>query len=158
MTITFNRAHLIKVAETALAEHTKAEKAYAALVEHWKAERAARHVADYHDALKLLRDQLTIALRTRSALTRVAARHLAGVGDIEYMFYVEPNDYDIKNGVKAPQGRLTPAELIETRALIKVLKAAVGDTVSANELKLLGLKNLQPVFAAASTDVGKAVS
>lgn len=151
MTITFNRAQLIKVANAALTEHAKAQKSHAAVVEQYKARHAAAKTQATRDRAIALRDGLTRALRKAGPISsRTVRASIPGVYRIDDMFYTAPSDHEIRNNVTAPKGLLTPAEVSETGALISVLGAATGDTITANELKLLGLKNLQPVFVAAA--------
>jgi regulator of protease activity HflC (stomatin/prohibitin superfamily) len=153
MTVTFNRPDLIKVARRALAAHDQAIGDQQAAVVRWKAERAAKHATEHRDSQRRLRDALTVSLRNGKLLTRKEARKAAGgVNSLDYLFYDAPGEYETsRDGPKTP-AVLTPAEISETRALITVLEAANGDTITANELKLLGLKNLAPVFIAAANE------
>lgn len=146
MSVTFNRAQLIKVAEAALAAHTKAQRDYEKACETYRVKHAERHS---NDGVRRLRDYLTAALRRGGPVTRVEAREAVGATDIERVFYDPVADYVVTRNVEAPPKLLTAAQAIETKALLEVLRAATGDTVSVNELKLLGLKNLAPVFTAA---------
>lgn len=155
MSVTFNRKALISTAEQAIREHNKARAEYAQAVEAFKAKHAAKNINSA--AIRKFRDFLTAGLKTGKPITRAEARGVAGHSSIEYLFYSSPSDYDVKQQVSRPTGLLSPAQVTETQALIKVLQAATGDTVTANELKLLGLKNLGPVFAAAAAQVGTAV-
>lgn len=153
MTITFNRAQLITVAEAALAAHAKAQVDHTAKVAAWKEEQADTHRIKHRAQLVGLRDRLSLALRRNEVLTRAQARTAAGgINDIEHLFYTPPVIYDVERGVGSTPNYLSPAELIETRSLLSVLVAAEGDTITANDLKLLGFKNLQAVFTAASRD------
>lgn len=157
MSVTFHRAQLIKVAGEAIAAHEKAKAEYAKAVEQFKAEHAARFHDDHREGIKKLRDYLTASIKRGGPVLRREARAVATAGyDLENLFYSGVDDYIVREKVQRPKGLLTPAELIETGALLKVLEAASGDTVSANELKLLGLKNLGPVFVAAAGDVTSA--
>lgn len=156
MSVTFNRAQLIKVAEQALAKHQKAAQLRAVDITKYRRAHATEHGPASRERALRLRDGLTKALKRIGPVTRKDVRAL--LGDhyrIDDLFYSEPSDYDVRNHVDRPDGLLTPAEATETGALLQVLKAATGDTVTANELKLLGLKNLQPIFTAAAHEATK---
>ena len=146
MSVTFNRAQLIRVTETALSEHDRAATAYNTDVERYKAD----HAAEFDIArLRRFRDWLTRHLNNGGPVSR-PGYDIVGHNDLCSMFYSPPSDYVITKKVTRPQGLLSPSEIIEARALLQVLQAAEGDTVSVNELRLLGMKNLQPVFTAAA--------
>jgi hypothetical protein len=156
MSVTFNRQQLIRVAKTALAEHENAVKEYRKAVEDFKVKHAEQHTERTRDRATRLRDALTKALKKPGPIhAEVIRRSVGDLYRLDDSFYRPPVDYDIKKQVTEPTGLLKPAEVIETRSLIEVLEAATGDTVSANELKLLGLKNLQPIFAAASAELSE---
>ena len=151
MSVTFNRAALVKAANAALTNHDKAQATRT---------KAVRDYRDNHrgewspEKMGELRDWLTKQLRKAgNAPTKYDARKAMGVSDVEYVFYSKPEDYDIRKAVAVPAGLLSPAQVNETRALLEVLKAATGDVVSANELKLLGLTKLAHVFQAAAGEV-----
>jgi hypothetical protein len=157
MSVTFNRAELIKVAEAALKEHVGAQEAY----QNRRAQFRKRHEADAvertRENARDLRDTLSKALRRGGVVTYKEVRTAMGDDYIRNVFYMPPDDYVVTREMETeglPKGRLNPAEVTETQALLKVLKAAEGDTVSANELKLLGLKNLGPIFIAAAKAKG----
>lgn len=152
MTVTFNRAHLAQVSATALANHDKAKSRQQGAIEVWKIERATKHRVNYRERTIRLRNMLTSALKANKTPTRQEARDYVGISDIENLFYTPPNDYDVQRDVPKADGLLSPAEVTEIRALQAVLDAAAGDTITANELKLLGLKNLAPVFIAAAAE------
>lgn len=150
MSVTFNRAQLIKVTTDALAAHEKAVAERAKQVEKYRSEHALAAIRDTHLHARSLRDALTKALKSHKPVTRAELQKALGGSDIRDRFYTAPGDYEVNRELDGvPTGLLKPAEVIESRALLKVLTAAEGDTVSVNELKLLGLKNLQPVFTAA---------
>lgn len=157
MSITFNKAQLERVAKQAIVVHNKAQADYAAAVEAYKQKYAIEHAKEYRERIKSLRDFLSAAIRRGGVIYRNDVRKaVGGINDIEYLFYRgDPESYEISKNVTTPQGWLSPAQLIETRALIAVLSAASGDTITANELKLLGLKNLAPIFTAAAQDAAR---
>ncbi|NOR03650.1 hypothetical protein HGK72_26730 [Mycolicibacterium fortuitum] len=151
MSVTFNRAQLVKVAKTALTAHDKAQVEYLAERENLQ----ARHAADWNrQRLINFRDWLTKKLKTGGPV-EAPGYDVTDGANLTGLFYSPMSDYQLDRGQKRPKGLLTAAEAIEIRALLKVLEAASGDTVSVNELKLLGLKNLQPVFTAAAQEAGK---
>lgn len=152
MSITFNRIQLIKVATEALAEHDRQRLVYAKALAKFRVEHASEHRDRHHLGLRRLRDYLTAELRKGGPVS-TPGRQVLGTHAVSDLFYSKPADYIVERGTSTPKGLLTPAEATETRALLKVLEAATGDVVSVNELKLLGLKNLQPVFAAAARGV-----
>ncbi|AKF14718.1 hypothetical protein SEA_ALANGRANT_53 [Mycobacterium phage AlanGrant] len=152
MSVSFSRTALVKTAQAALTNHEKAQKDH------------ARAIKDYQDnhrgewspqAMAQLRDWLSKQLRKagNAAPTKFDAHKALGLSDVEYVFYAPPADYDIRKAVTKPRGLLSAVQVTETRALLEVLKAATGDTVSANELKLLGLTKLGHVFQAAANEV-----
>lgn len=153
MSVTFNRTQLIKVAKQALAEHDKAQVVYAAAVEKFKAKDAADNVKRTRDRATALRDALTKALKKSGPIHTNTLSDVLGSTSVRDRFYNGVSDYEVKNNVGAPPSLLKQAEIAETKALISVLEAAAGDFITANELKLLGLKNLQPVFIAAASDI-----
>jgi hypothetical protein len=154
MSVTFNRAQLIEVATSAIAAHDAAKADYDKAVEKLKADHLAAWKSK--DNLRRLRDYLSAQIKKNAAPSVYEARQaVSDGGDLERLFYPGVTTYDIRDGVQKPKGLLTPAEVVEIGALLKVLGAATGDTVSVNELKLLGLKNLQPVFTAAAQEAGK---
>ncbi|WP_100483116.1 hypothetical protein [Mycobacteroides abscessus] len=156
MSVTFNRLQLIKVAESALAAHAKAGTAHEAEIAAFRAEHAEKQATLTRERARALRDGLTKALKG-SGPVRYDEVCKANGGDysLSGRFYSEPSNYDIRNKVTSPEELLTPAEAVETKALLQVLRAATGDVVTANELKLLGLKNLAPVFIAAGREARK---
>lgn len=158
MSITFNKSQLERVAKQAISAHNKAQVNYDATVAKYKRDYAIAHALEYRDRIRKLRDFLSTNIRKGGVIYREDARKAAGgINDIEYLFYRgDPESYEINKNVTAPKGWLAPAQLIETRALIAVLEAAEGDTITANELKLLGLKNLAPIFTAAAQDAASA--
>lgn len=147
MSVTFDRAQLIKVATAALLEHEKQRLVHAEAVRKFR----QQHAIENRNTVRArkLRDYLTRELR-KGGNVRKPGSDILGSGNLEGLFYSPPPDYVIERSVTAPKGLLSGSELVETRALLKVLQAATGDEVSVNELKLLGLKNLQPVFTAAA--------
>jgi len=150
MAVTFNRSALIKAANAALTNHTKAQVARTRAVEDYK----LNHRGEWSpEKLTKLRDWLTQQLRRNAAPTRFDARKAIRVNHLEDAFYGAPDSYQINRNVTVPKGLLSPAQVQETRALLEVLKAASGDVVSANELKLLGLTKLSHVFKAAAGEV-----
>lgn len=152
MSVTFNRAQLIKVTTQALAAHEKAAGQRAKQVEEFKRKHAKNATVPTQTKARLLRDALTKAIKSPASPVRLDdLRSVIGSSDLRDLFYREPDDYSIKRELEGvPTGLMSPAEVVESRALLKVLNAADGDTVSVNELKLLGLKNLGPVFTAAA--------
>lgn len=150
MSVTFNRNHLLATANRALANHEKAGKDRQKAIEEYKLQHRLRHIRTYTNSQRELRDLLTKGLKSSGPISLADVRRAIGGIELSKLFYTPPRDYDIKNDVKDPEGYLNPAEYTETRALVKVLTAATGDTISANELKLLGLKNLVPIFTAAA--------
>lgn len=151
MSVTFNRAQLVKVAKSAIEAHDKARVAYLAERENLR----AQHAAEWNrDLLVRFRDWLTKQLKTSGPIESPDYDVTGGVG-VRDLFYKPIRDYELDRQQVRPKGLLTPAEAVEIGALLKVLEAATGDTVSVNELKLLGLKNLQPVFTAAAQEAGK---
>ncbi|AEJ95724.1 hypothetical protein SEA_WALELIANO_49 [Mycobacterium phage Waleliano] len=151
MSVSFNRAALIKAAKTALANHDKAQASYAQAVRDYR----DNHRGEWSpQQMGALRDWLSKQLRKGGAAPTVAdARKAVGVTDVEYVFYSPPADYDVRKAVTQPKALLSPVQINETRALLEVLNAATGDVVSANELKLLGLTKLAHVFQAAAGEV-----
>lgn len=153
MSVTFDRLHLIKHAKAALAEDAKAVKAHHQEIETFK----RHHCRDQNNVAgqRKLRDYLTAQLRKNAVITRADVRKAMGVSDTELLFYTPPGDYEIRKGVDRPVGLLTGPQRTEINAMLKVLEAAKGETITANEMKLLGFKNLYPMFAAAAGEGAK---
>lgn len=151
MSITFKRTQLITVANTALREHERVTKDYERKVTAFKDTHEEKYVLSTRRRAEELRTLITKTLRKpgRPVYARDLTPALSGSDYLSRHFYVPLRDSEIRNHVPPPEGGLKPAEVAETKALIQVLQAATGDTISVNELKLLGLKNLQPVFIAA---------
>lgn len=152
MSVTFNRAQLIKVTTAALAAHDRAAGERAKQVEKYKVDHARTAITTTQEHARRLRDALTKALKANRPVTIAElSAALGGTTSIRDRFYADPGDYEINRALEnVPLGLMKPSEVVESRALLKVLTAATGDEVSVNELKLLGLKNLQPVFVAAA--------
>ena len=155
MSVTFKRTHLITVTNKALAEHEKAQAEYRKACEAYRVEHAKKAIAKTHQTAKALRDALTKALKRQGPIdakeiTRAVGRESSYYTRVDELFYTPPPIHHVQSNVDKPRGLLTQAQASEARALLKVLLAATGETVSANELKLLGLRNLTPIFAAAA--------
>lgn len=154
MSVTFNRAALARAAKAALDEDAKVRIAYIKACDKYRAGHATNW--NKRGQLKSVRDHLTKVLAKPAPITLGEVRKAAGIGlgSLDDLFYRPASDYEVERNVEKPKGLLSSAQILEIRALQAVLEAATGDTISANELKLLGLKNLAPVFAAASGQPG----
>ena len=156
MAVTFNRAQLMRVAKSALAEDIKAQKVYREEVDKF----LAQHARNNHrpDQLRKLRDYITAALKRGNPIIVRDIRKALGVSDVENLFYAGPpsiTGWEVTSAVVKPAALLGPNQRTEINAMLKVLEAATGETITANEMKLLGFKNLYPVFAAASGEAAK---
>lgn len=149
MTVTFSVAGLTKAATAALAQHNKITTDYLKACNDYRMNHAAERTAETRRRATALRDELTKALKKAGPVRVEQVPSIRRSSYVTDVFYQPPGDSTVKQNVARPAGLLTPAEAAETKALLAVLSAATGDTISANELKLLGLKNLAPVFIAA---------
>ncbi|ABD58168.1 hypothetical protein PBI_COOPER_51 [Mycobacterium phage Cooper] len=153
--ITFDKQALIKTAETALAVHGKADEVYQADLEKYKAD----HAPDSKiPQLVALRDELSRFLRTKREPTAADARKFRNaVNSDDYLrnLYTTPvDDRDARNNVARPAGWLSPSQRDSYLGLVAMLKAHVGETITANQLKLFGYTNLEALFRAAATAGG----
>jgi len=130
--------------------HEKAGNEREQAIEEFKLQHRLNHIRTHTANQRKLRDFLTKSLKSGGVVELADVRAIAAGRELDRLFYSPPREYVIKENVTNPTGYLSPAECAETRALVKVLSAATGETISANELKLLGLKNLVPIFTAAA--------
>lgn len=153
--ITFDKAALIKTTEAALAAHGKADAIYQADLEKYKTDHAP---ASMIPKLVALRDELTRFLKTKREPTAADARKFrAATGSDDYLrnLYTTPvDDREARNNVPRPSGWLTGGQRDSYLGLVAMLKAHVGDTITANQLKLFGYTNLEALFRAAATAGG----
>lgn len=157
MSVTFNRQQLIKTAKQALAEHEKVQVRHHADRQKWLRDHADKATESTRNNARALRDALTKLLKSSGPIKAKDVYRLTDNSNIADRLYKTPESWFVDRNVEKPDALLTPAQVVETNSLLKVLEAATGDTVTANELKLLGLKNLGPVFAAAAAQSGKQV-
>lgn len=153
MSVTFNRVQLIAVTNRALRAHDEAKKSYQKQVDAFLHEHALDGIRTSHRVGLRMRNELTRQLRGHKPITHESIEKLLNGANLRGAFYTPPDSYAIKREMEKqglPTGYMSPAEITEAKALLAVLNAAAGDTISANELKLLGLKNLAPVFTAAA--------
>lgn len=147
MSLVFTTKSLIAAAENAIKNHNADLAEWERKRESFLAEHRAEWTATKRDRLIDFRNNLSGAIKSGKVVDRQSLRRLSRVSDIEDLFYVEPDSYRITKheiGDK-PNG----GDLASHRGLIALLKAHTGDTISANQLKVLGYTNLTALFNAA---------
>lgn len=156
MSISFSRTALLKAAKEALSQDDKAQVGHKKDCEKYLVTHAADSTARTREHAKNLRDAINRELRKAGPIRVRALRDSLGKGmnrDLRDVFYSPADDYEVRRNVIRPAQLLTQAQRVETKALIQVLETAKGETVTANELRLLGLKALGHVFQAAAGEV-----
>lgn len=152
--ITFDKAVLIGTAESALATHAKADAAYQAAKQAYRDE---HNPPSRRENIIALRDALSAFIKTKRAPTSQDAkdwRRLAGEDYLSNLYDREVSDNEVRNNVDRPAGWMPADRAASYRGLIAMLKAHVGDTITANQLKLFGYTNLEALFRTAATDPG----
>lgn len=144
MTITFKTEALIAAAQKAIDNHADDLMVYEARKNSLLAEHRAAWVAERREGVVRLRDALTKALKSAGPIEISAIRKAANDGnDIEHLFYTAPGSYEINNAI----GNKPEAYGIKSYAgLIELLKAHTGETITANQLKVLGYDKLTGLF------------
>lgn len=151
MPVTFKTTALIQAAKDALAGHAKADVQYQKALADYKAQKLAE--SDTIPRLRALRDELSAVLKSKRQPTRADAvrfRRAAGENYLEYLYSGEVSDTDIRSNVPKPSGWLNATEVGRYSGLIKMLQAHTEDTITANQLKLFGYVNLEPLFRLAA--------
>lgn len=144
MALTFKVTNLIEIidgiTDAALAE----EQRYAAECIEARANYKKRRWADRKDQTRDLRDHLTKCLKNDVAPTESEVRKIMGTQSTHHWF-VEGGDSNVNK--KA----LGYYRLDEMRGLAALLKSHIGDTVTAHQLKELGIhaRDLEKLFRAA---------
>jgi hypothetical protein len=153
MSVTFNRVQLIKVATEALVQHEKQKAVHAEAVKKFLDDHSRKNNNTVR--VRKFRDYLTAELRKGGPIREPGEDVLGigrggGGGHLRDLFYSPPWNHIVESSVTVPKGLLSPDEYAATKSLVEVLTAVTDDTVSVNELRLLGWKNLRPVFTAAA--------
>lgn len=149
--ITFDKAALINAAEAALKAHERADGEYQKAVAKYRRDNSP---ASKHANIVALRDALSAFIKTKRAPTAADVkvfREAAGTSDIGNLYDKPVDDYQVRNNVSKPTGWLSNERRTSWAGLITMLKAHTGDSVTANQLKLFGYSNLEPLFRAAAT-------
>ena len=156
MSVTFTTQSLITAAETAVKNHGIADRQYQADKAKFVKKYQAEH--DVRPNLRRLRDELTAFLKTNKYPTKDDAarfRKAAGVNYIDHLYQRnQPSNSELRDNVSAPAGLLTDTRLANYRALIDLLKGHTGETITANQLKLVGFADIQGLFLAATAAGG----
>ncbi|AGT12790.1 hypothetical protein PHELEMICH_53 [Mycobacterium phage Phelemich] len=150
MSVTFKTQALIDAAESVIALHDEA-------VAEWERKTAA-HQARHRDLwwennrerVTALRNYLTRSLKNDTPPTNKEANRLMATTSGYVQFFVptgepsgdKPDGYYVKN-------------LGDLPGLVAMLQAHTGDTISANELKLVGYDRLTQLFQLAAAAGGR---
>jgi hypothetical protein len=151
MPVTFKTDALIAAAKEALSGHDKADKIYQAECDAYRADKIADQ--DKLPQLRELRDELSAFLKLKRQPTRDDARRFKAAAREDYLshlFVQGLSDIDVRNNVSRPAGWLVSAKVASYQGLIKLLEAHTDDTITANQLKLLGYDNLEMLFRLAA--------
>jgi len=151
MPVTFKTSAIIAAAKEALAGHAKADKIYQADCDAYR--RDKHQEQDRITNIRALRDELSAVLKAKRQPTRDDARRFARLAGVDYLsnlFTQGLSDIDVRNNVSKPAGWLNANTVASYQGLIKLLQAHTEDTITSNQLKLLGYDRLEPLFRLAA--------
>jgi hypothetical protein len=134
----------IKVLQTDLDDHSIRTKAY-----------IAKHREDWlkvnRPALREARDKLTAALKTGKV---IRASDVRPTGKrLDDLFYSNPADYMLDHQVRKPNygsRKEIQATIDSYRGVVNLLEAFSGDSISFNQLSVMGIKRVAALFEAAA--------
>lgn len=151
MPVTFKTEALISAAKEALAGHDRADKLYQAECDAYRRDKISDQ--DKLPQLRALRDELSAFLKTKRQPTRGDAqrfRRAAGEDYLSSLYTQGLSDIDVRNNVSKPAGWLNANTVASYQGLIKLLEAHTEDTITSNQLKLLGYDRLESLFRLAA--------
>ena len=143
---TFIVAKLIEVANRAIDNEQALLDKYAARVEAYKKLHLQQWMTNTKPRLAAARTKITDALKTGQPVT------VDRVGDLNKLLYSEPDDYVIRQAVRGPSEevrRRTQNHISELKATVAALRAQTGETISINQLRLIGVPKINDLFLAA---------
>ncbi|SKX79839.1 Uncharacterised protein [Mycobacteroides abscessus subsp. bolletii] len=147
MSLVFSKKSLIDAAGRAIKNREQAIAAWQKQVDDVKAEHARKWNEQGRERTVILRNILTRELKTAGPVPLSAIRkELPDAQYLSDLFYSGMAEYELNKKV----GRKPDASVIEKyRGLIELMKAHTGETISANQLRLLGYTKLAEIFNAA---------
>ncbi|WP_457066747.1 hypothetical protein [Mycobacteroides abscessus] len=142
MSLVFTKKSLIAAAENAIKNHNAAVLRWERDREKYLADHQAAWIETNLSKVKTLRTALTDLLKPGKIITLKQVRSIANSGnDIEYLFYTAPTDSKINSDVG-----FKPTSNMAHQGLVDLLKAHTGETITANQLKILGYDDLAGLF------------
>jgi len=154
MSLTFTTESLIDAAKAAIKNNEAELAEWERKREKFLIEHAAVWNEKQRPQVKALRSALTDMLKSSKPIHLADVRRAAGLHDLELPFYTPPSDHHISAAI----GQKPTPNNDMLRGLIGLMEAHTGDTISANQLKLLGYDKLQWLFQAAAATPGAVVS
>ncbi|SKT21324.1 hypothetical protein [Mycobacteroides abscessus] len=152
MSLVFTKKSLITAAEKAIKNRQHEILAWQKRVDNVRAEHARTWNEKGRDRIVALRNAITRELKSSGPVTIGAIRKdLPNIHSLSDLFYCGPSDYELKEKVGR---RPDESDVEKYRGLIDLMKAHTGDTISANQLKLLGYTKLTELFNAAVREGG----
>lgn len=154
MSITFKTQSLITAAYQALKNYERDRAAWERKKTKFVADHRAAWVGEKRPQVIALRDALTKALKANAVVEYDSIADVASKirsHGLSYICYSPPSPYEIGQEIGSRPGIPTGFQ-----GLIELLKAHTGDTITANQLKLLGYTNLTGLFNAAVKAGGEA--
>lgn len=144
MSLVFTKKSLITAAEKAIKNRQHEILAWQKRVNDVQAEHARAWNESNRDRLVALRNTITRELKTSGPITIDAVRKdFPKVHYLSELFYCGPSDYELKDKVGR---RPDESDIEKYRGLIDLMKAHTGETISANQLKVLGYTKLTELF------------
>lgn len=151
MSVMFKTQSLIEAAQSILDRKKAAGEEWEAMLAEYYDEHYDTWFKNHTEGVRELRDYLTKCLKERKNPDQATALGLMAQKDY-LRFYSKPSS---PNGLDTPAG-LNPGHYVGSLpGLIRMLKAHTGDTITANELKLVGYDKLTHLFAAAAEAGGR---
>jgi len=144
MSLVFTKKSLINAAEKAIKNREGEINEWQKKIDTFRVEHARTWNDKNRERLVTLRNVLTRELKLTGPVTMAAInKDVPNVGYLSDLFYFGPGDYELNQ--KA--GHKPNESVIATyQGLIELMQAHTGDTISANQLKVLGYTNLTALF------------
>lgn len=147
MSLVFTKKSLVDAADKAIKKRQHEVAEWQKKIDAVRSERAREWNDTRRDRIVALRNTLTRELKSSGPIMIGAIRKdFPNVHYLSDLFYCGPSDHELKEKVGR---RPDESEVEKYLGLIDLMKAHTGDTISANQLKVLGYTNLTALFNAA---------
>lgn len=150
MSMTFSTSALIEAAEKVLKQHRDAVEQWQRQTAAYQAEHRDTWWSENHDKIVALRNYLTRCLKNNTPPDQSEACRLMASRNGYISFYSSPGE----PGGDKPAGYYV-RNVGSLPGLVAMLKAHTGETISANELKLVGYDKLTDLFTLAAAAGGR---